>query len=684
MTDAASRWPRLLSPLRIGPMELAHRAVMSAHGMGLGAGGPGVSDRYHAYLVERARGGAALIGTESAPVHRSTFSRSLVIRLDDEGSVASLARLAAAVHDAGSKLAITLWHGGHKDGSLRGPFSVAPSPIPNMAGDVPKELSRREIHEIVAAYGAAAARCRRAGLDCLEVQTATDYLLGSFLSPALNHRRDAYGGSLENRARIVREVLEAVRDAAGPAVAVGVRCSARHDIPGATVDYTLAESIAAMKLLADQGLVDYVSVMAGSGWAEGVSIPALHHPRLCLRTESRAMRDALPVPVFVAGRIRTPDEAESLLAAGDADVIAMARSWIADPQWLEKVRAGRPETVRPCLSCNQGCVGSVFRGLPGTCVLNPRAGRELEWEDESRCAQRRARQPPTQRRVAVIGGGPAGLETARLAAAAGFEVTLYEAEAQLGGQWRLAAATPGREELGLALDWWQRELRRLGVAIELGSRIDPNGPAPAGYTVWAIGAAPAQTAVWRLRPFLFDGLPGAGHAVHGRDLMSGKARAAGRIAVIDEEGGWPALSLVYWLAAQPGIEGIDVYTSEATLAESTVAVTFEIGALERLRRLTAGERVRIHSKKLIQSIVSESAIILSDGDVRADFDAVVLSTGTCARSWPDGALAAGDCIAPRGLWSATSDARRAFAALLHGRIADQADRNSVGIEEDRL
>jgi 2,4-dienoyl-CoA reductase-like NADH-dependent reductase (Old Yellow Enzyme family) len=670
MTDAQTRWPRLLSPLRVGPIELGHRAIMSAHGMGLGAGGPGVSERYHAYLVERARGGAAMIGMESAPVHHSTFSRSLVIRLDDDGCIDSLARLAGDVHDAGSKLSITLWHGGHKDGSLRGPYSVAPSPVPNMAGDVPKELSQREIREIVAAYGAAAARCRRAGLDCLEVQTATDYLLGSFLSPALNHRGDAYGGSLENRTRIVREVLDAVRAAAGPGIAVGVRCSARHDIPGASVDYTLEESIAAMARLAQDGLVDYVSVMAGSGWAEGVSIPALHHPRACLRAESRAFRAALPVPVFVAGRIRTPDEAEALLADGDADVLAMARSWIAEPQWAAKVHAGRPETLRPCLSCNQGCVGSVFRGMPGTCVVNPRAGRERDWQaldSGAEAAQQvRGRLRPALQPVTVIGGGPAGLETARLAAEAGFAVTLHEADSQLGGQWRLAAATPGREELALVLDWWQRELQRLGVRIELGSRVDSAAAAPAGHVVWAVGAAPAQTAVWRLRPFLFDGLPGAGQALHGRDLMAGRSQVAGHVALIDEEGGWPALSLVYWLAAQPGVQRIAVYTAEAAFGEATVAVTFETGSLGRLRQLVSSGRVTIHSKQLVQALVSKTEIILSGERVEHGFDALVLATGTAARPWPDGALAVGDCIAPRTLWSATSDARRVVDLLQRG------------------
>jgi 2,4-dienoyl-CoA reductase-like NADH-dependent reductase (Old Yellow Enzyme family) len=650
-TDATAPWPHLFSPLRVGPVTLAHRAIMSAHGMGLGAGGPGVSERYHAYLVERARGGAAMIGMESAPVHPSTFSRSLVIRLYEDGCIPSLARLADAVHAAGSRLSITLWHGGHKDGALRGPYSLAPSPVPNMSGEVPKAMTRREIREVVAAYGSAAARCRAAGLDCLEVQTATDYLLGSFLSPALNHRGDEYGGSAANRARIVRQVLEAVREAAGPGITVGVRTSARHDIPGAPVDYTLEVAIESMASLAAAGLVDYVSVMAGSGWAEGVSIPALHHPRACLAAEARRFREAVRVPVFVAGRVRDADEAEALLARGDADVVAMARTWIAEPDWARKLREGRAAEVRPCMSCNQGCVGSVFRGMPGTCVLNPRAGRELDWPSPA------ARPPALRPTVAVIGGGPAGLETARLAAERGHAVTLYEALGQLGGQWRLAAATPQRAELGLPLRWWESELRRLGVTVRLGERVEPASPPAADRVVWAVGSSPAQTAVWRLRPYLFDGLPGAAQALHGRDVMAGRAAVAGRVAMLDEEGGWPAISLLAWLLAAPAVETVTVFTTEASFGEATVAISFEGAALRPIRVAEAAGRVRFVLKSRVQAI-EDSSIIQSDGSASGPFDAILLSTGTAANAYPEEATAVGDCIAPRGLWSATSDAAR--------------------------
>ncbi len=662
MTPAATtRYPLLLSPLRIGPLTLKNRALMSAHGMGLGDGVVGVSDRYRAYLVTRAAGGAAMVGIESSPVHATTISRSLVVRLDQDIVIPSLARLADDVHAAGSMLAITLWHGGHKDTALRMPYTVAPSPVPNMMGEVPRELTRREIADIVRGYGSAARRCRAAGLDCLEVQTSTDYLLGSFLSPALNHRRDEYGGSLENRTRIVVEVLTAVREAAGPAMAVGVRTSTRHAIPNAPVDYTIEESLAAMSLLANDGLVDYVSVMAGSAWAEGASIPTVDYPRMPLAEDAARFKRLLPVPVFVTGRIRTAAEAEAIVANKQADALAMARTWIAEPEWLNKIAGHREAEIRPCFSCNQTCVGHVFRGIPGSCIINPRAGNE--YRSAAGAALVSKTPAPT---VAVIGAGPAGLETARLAAERGYAVTIYEATNQIGGQWRLAASVQERAELGLALDWWQAELERLGVTIRLGESQALEAPPQATHVIWAVGASSAQTAVWRLRPWLRDGIPGSAACVHARDVLSGSATARGAVAVIDEEGGWPSLTLVAKLLAMSTVRRVTVFTPERAWGVSATGTTMEGSVLAAL--LASGRaRLQIISGKTIQSIDNKDNKYVIDGDTSSGFELVILATGTAARAVPEGAFAVGDCVAPRGLWSATSDAAR-----IVGQLADAA------------
>lgn len=643
-----SSFPNLLAPIQLGPMTLRNRAVMTGHGMALGDGQVGISDRFHAYLLARAEGGAALVGSESAPVHTSTVSRSLGIRLYTDEVIPSMRRTAQAVQAAGCRLAITLWHGGHKDSFVRGSYALAPSPVPNMAGEVPKQITRAEIDELIVAYADAAARCNNAGLDAIELQTSTDYLLGSFLSPVLNRRTDGYGGSFQNRLRFVVQILEAIKECVGGQVAIGVRTSARHDIPGAPMDYGLEESVASMQALAEAGLVDYVSVMTGSAWspAQSSSIPNMTEPRIQLLDEGKAFKQAVTVPVVIAGRIRSPEDAEHAIASGSADLVGMARTWIADPNWAVKVEAGQAERIRPCMSCNQACVGFVFRGLPGSCVLNPVAGVEYQLGAEGRSAN-----PGS---VAVIGGGPAGMEAARVLAERGHAVTLYERHAELGGQFRWAAAAPHREEMLPALAWWKIELERLQVRVVLNHTVTAETDVDADTVIWAVGATPAHTALWRLRPFLFDGIAGTSTLASGREVLADSAPATGDVLVIDEEGGWPAVSLVETLVADPKITSVTVTTPERSLGEAALSLTWEVAPL-RARLRQAG--VNVLSETQVAHVKGEHVELLN-GETIGPFETIILSTGTAANEWPEGALAIGDCVAPRGIWAATTDAAK--------------------------
>ncbi|MSO66025.1 MAG: hypothetical protein EXQ85_09590 [Alphaproteobacteria bacterium] len=249
--SGARRYPHLFSPLALGRVTLKNRATMVAHGMRLGDHTGTISPRHHAYLVARARGGAAVVSASSLPVHlTSQRFTGLQIRVSGEALVPSLAKTATAVRRAGAKLAITLWHAGYNVSPLADGVTVAPSAVPNSRGEVPKALSLVEIKELIAAYVDAAKACRTAGVDILEVQTASDYLLASFLSPPINRCTDGCGGSPDNRLRIVREILAAVRAAAGPDLAVGVRTAVAHHTQGATPDYDIDESLYAMRSLA--------------------------------------------------------------------------------------------------------------------------------------------------------------------------------------------------------------------------------------------------------------------------------------------------------------------------------------------------------------------------------------------------------------------------------------------------
>ena len=650
-SSAAQRYPNLFSPIQIGPVTLRHRAVISGHSMRLGDH-TGVGERFRGYLTARARGGAALVGIESSPIAPASQNHISTVELFRDEIIDGIAKTADEVHAAGSLLSIILWHSGHNNTHHGGQVVIAPSVIPSPTSrGTPKAATEDDIRATIDAYRDAARRCRQAGIDVMEVQTATDYLLGSFLSPTLNRRTDRYGGNRENRVRLICEVLEAVREEAGDGIAVGIRTSAAHRIPTDPNDYGPGEAIPQMKLIADRGLVDYISLLTGSQWAMAKSLPPMTEPRMQIAAEGAQFRAALDVPITIAGRIRTPEEAEHVIASGSADIVAMARTWIADPEWARKIEEDREDEIRPCLSCNQGCLGYVYRHLPGTCVVNPQAGREFEFP--ALVASAKGAKP-----VTVVGGGPAGLEAARVFAERGRSVALYEATDRLGGAMRLAGAAPHRGELLLALDWWERELARLGVDLRLGTAVDPAN-LPAAELIWAVGAMPAQTAVSRLRPHLADGIPGAADLTHGRDILAGRSTVSGRVLVIDEEGGWPTVSLAETLAANEGIKSVSVATCERSLGEPDLIETLELlGATARIK--AAG--IEVFAETLIESVQGGTATTVN-GDALGPFDAIVLSTGAAAATPPAGVRAVGDCVTPRGFWAAVNDAARMARTL---------------------
>lgn len=660
MTDRSSTdwgpYPRLFSPLQVGPLTLRNRVVIPAHTMFLGEPDGTIGDRYRAYLVERAAGGAAVVGVESSPVHPGTLSYAQQVRLWDRSVQASIARAAHEVRAAGSHLSMMLWHGGRNVPHLTGNVPSSASAIPSLQiGDTPRVLDESELPAIARAYAEAARLCADAGVEILEVQTASDYLLGAFLSPRLNWRTDRYGGSLENRARLTLEVLAAVRSAVGRSVAVGIRTSVAHMLPLDPQGYDIDDSLPLMQHIVASGLIDYVSLMTGSNGVMNQTIPPMTSKRAMLVDQSEVFKRHLSVPVFVAGRIKTPDEAERVIDSGAADAVVMARALIADPHWPAKAQRGESARIRPCMSCNQACLGFANRLMPAGCVVNARAG--YEWRMPSEPVSESG--PSSAKRVVVVGGGPASLEAARILGERGFEVTLHEATGHLGGAFRLAAHAPYRDEMRPMLDWWERELERLGVRVALHSRVETSSLPEADHLIWATGAEPGWTMLWKNRPQLPAGLPGANGLPHGRDILASRRRVAGRVLVIDEEGGWPVVSLVDALVATPEVQSVVVTTSALMLGGLELGLTAEAQEVaERVRR--AG--VEVLTTTFVER-VDGSHVTTVDGRTLGPFDSVVLSMGAVARPIPRGALALGDCVTPRTVWAAVQEATRLAMSL---------------------
>lgn len=454
----------LFEPLEINGCRIRNRIVMTGHGTGMPTDGT-PNDQMVAYYTERAKGEVGLMMLGTQQVHPSSPGITGLLCNYDDRIIPGLKRVADAVHEHGAKIFGYLGHMGVATSARPLPLWSASPVFEHKYGEVAHAMTKAEIDTLIAAFAAAAKRNLAAGMDGIEIHCGHGLLLMQFLSPLFNHRDDEYGGSVENRTRLPREVLAAVRDAIGPDVPLGVRISADELVPGGL---TIDDMEIICPMLVAAGALDYIDVSAGSD-GDYVS-NMLHEPPMGLPPAPYAgmagrLKRACPmVAILHATRIHTAEEAEALLARGDADMAGMVRPLIADPHLPAKARRGESDRVVPCVACEQACFGRLYRGRHISCVGNPTTGREIRWDALPKIAARK--------KVCVIGAGPAGMEAARLAACRGHDVVLFDAHRELGGRMNIAKLPAGRTEWGRLIAHKAAEIARLGVSLRLGTQAD--------------------------------------------------------------------------------------------------------------------------------------------------------------------------------------------------------------------
>jgi 2,4-dienoyl-CoA reductase (NADPH2) len=530
---ASTRYRWLFSPLRIGPVVVPNRIVFSAHLTNYAEDGL-PSEQHAAYYEARAAGGAGLLITEEHSTHATDWPYEKLIHGFHPEVIPGYRRITERVHRHGVPIFAQINHNGGQASSMYTRLPVwAPSPVADpLFREVPKEVDRREIAEIVAGYARVAGHCKAGGFDGIELQCSHSSIVRGFLSPATNIRTDAYGGPLENRARLLLEILAAVRDAIGRDLALGVRLCGDELIEGGT---TIDEAVAVARMVEATGLADYLNTSIGVATASLFMIEASMHvpPGYALFIPS-ALRKAVDLPVIGVGRFKDPVQAERALEEGHCDLVGVVRGQIADADFAAKAQAGLTDDIRLCLSCNQECVGRMGLNRWLGCIENPRTGREAEWTGLPP-------RPSAPRRVVVVGGGPAGLQAAATAASRGHHVTLLERDDVAGGQARLAATVPNRAEFGDIVRNLVHACRAAGVDVRYGVDADAAtvmAESPDAVIV-ATGAAP-------LRPWWAPA--GADRVVDVRDVLEGRASPSGRVIVVDEVGFHQATSVAEVLA----------------------------------------------------------------------------------------------------------------------------------------
>ena len=648
-------FPHLFSPLWVGRLTLRNRIVSTPHATGYVTGSL-PDDREVHYQAEKAKGGVGWQFMGATTVVRNQGYPWLQANVDDT-IVPIYRRIAAAVHAHGGVIGAQLTHvGAMGDASVQETPLLGPSPIANdHERQTPKEADPEELQEIATAFAAAAGRVRDGELDAVILHCGHGYLLSNFLSPRWNRRRAPYGGSTDQRVRFPLEVLQAVRRTVGRDFPVGVRISGDEHLEDG-IDVQEAVRIAAA--LAASALIDWIDVSSGNDadpLSKGLHYGGLYVPHAAFVPLAAAVKKGVALPVVAVGRITQPETAERVLASGHADLVAMTRALIADPHLPRKTQAGRLADVRQCVGANEGCLGRILAGKPITCVQNPLIGRERDWSTLPAAA--------APRRVLVVGGGPAGLEAARVAAARGHQVTLVEQRPELGGQVLLAGRAPGRGEFAGIARWLIGQVQQLPIEVRVGAMgtaqlvetLDPD------VVVLATGSRPSGLTV-----------PGSDlpHVVDSRTVLAGTAEVGHHVLVLDGDGSLAATGVADYLLGKG--KRVQILTKGLHVGDDIDAATQPL-ALKRLADQRAIQTPTSWIRRIERGRVIAFNILAGWEFIIEPVDTVVLALPSLPESelyqalkgrggrW--GLYRIGDCLSPRRVDSAIFEGQRVARGL---------------------
>ncbi|MBW1931095.1 MAG: FAD-dependent oxidoreductase [Deltaproteobacteria bacterium] len=513
--STSGEFGKLFEPLKIKDLELKNRLVMAPMVTLLAEDGGYVGERLINYYERRAKGNCALIIVEASYVTTLGGVMPNALCIYDDKYLKGLSRLVEKVKSHGSKIAIQLFHPGSQLSSrISGVQSVAPSEKRHIYREGPRALNKTEIEGIISSFGKAAARSVEAGFDAVEIHGAHGYLIHEFLSPLFNIRMDEYGGNLEKRARFALECVKSVRENVGLTYPIFFRISASDFLDNGLG----VEEVLTISTWLEKAGVDVLDVSAGTYEKFHYIVPPVMRPKACNVELSKRIKEVVGIPVIVAGRINSPELAEDILKKNKADLIAMGRQFLSDPEFPIKAMKGRTDEIRKCVACNT-CVDFLYGALSKhvLCMQNPEVGREKEWSFLPLVKRRK--------RVAVIGGGPGGMEAARISALRGHDVVLYEKEEKLGGKINLITRIPGKKEFEEMLYYYQRQMDLLKVNVVLGREMyaDLLMEQKPDAVIVAVGSIP-------LKPDI-SGIE-SDRVVTADDVLVGRAEVGGQVVII--------------------------------------------------------------------------------------------------------------------------------------------------------